>query len=78
MTQVDATPPRSEVPESEIFKTISARAIIYCPNCGYSRTFRNKFLRENMELVVVSSKILDWMTCEKCSTMLNLRLEYEI
>ncbi len=78
MSRADATPTRSDAPEADAFKTITARATIFCPGCGYTRIFRNQFQRENMELVVVSSKILDWMTCEKCGTMLNLKLEYEI
>jgi hypothetical protein len=78
MSRADATPPRNEDPDEEEFRIITARATIYCPKCGYSRTFRNRFQRENIELVVVSFKILDWMSCERCGTMLNSRLEYEI
>jgi len=57
---------------------ITAVATIFCSNCGYRKKFRNRFLRENIELIVVSMKILDWMSCERCGQMLSLRLEFDI
>jgi DNA-directed RNA polymerase subunit RPC12/RpoP len=57
---------------------IQALATIFCSNCGYKKKFRNRFLRENIELIVVSMKILDWMSCERCGQMLSLRLEFDI
>ncbi|MHA1688899.1 MAG: hypothetical protein ACTSYC_00160 [Promethearchaeota archaeon] len=56
---------------------IKVKAHLTCPYCGYKKTFKNKFLRSNIEQMVVSLKIFDWMTCS-CGALLNLNLEFEI
>jgi hypothetical protein len=58
--------------------TLHVRAIITCPNGDYKKTFRNQFLRKNVELMVVSLKIFDWMVCNRCGELLNLNLEFKI
>ncbi len=57
---------------------IKVRAKIYCKECGFEKSFRNQFTRENIELIVVTFKILDFMTCPKCTEMLSTDFEYEI
>ncbi|MFW9988603.1 MAG: hypothetical protein ACFFC3_08100 [Candidatus Odinarchaeota archaeon] len=57
---------------------IKVRAIITCPNGDYKKTFRNQFLRKEMEMMVVSFKVFDWLTCNKCGELLKLDLEFSI
>ena len=57
---------------------IKVRAIISCPTCTYKKKFKNQFSREELELMVVTLKIFDWMVCGKCGDLLNLTLEFEI
>ena len=59
-------------------KGIRARAIISCSKCKTKKIFRNVILRKNLELLVVTLKILDWMTCEKCGGIIQLEMEFEI
>jgi hypothetical protein len=54
---------------------IRARITLECPYCSYKRSFRNAFSPSNMELINVTFKILDWLTCEKCDHQLNFSLE---
>ena len=54
---------------------ITARITIRCPYCSYKRKFTNKFSPSNMELVTVTFKIIDWLTCEKCDHQLNFLLD---
>lgn len=56
---------------------IEVRAKIFCKNCGYSRVFRNRIDRNNMELIVVTFKVLDWTTCPKCNELLSTHFEYD-
>ena len=56
---------------------IEVKAHLSCHNCGYNKTFKNKFMRSNIEEMVVSLKIFDWMTC-KCGELLHLDLEFII
>ena len=57
---------------------IKVRAIISCPNGDYKKKFRNQFLRKEMEMMVVSFKVFDWLTCNKCGELLKLDLEFSI
>ncbi len=57
---------------------IKVRAIITCPNGDYKKKFRNQFLRKEMEMMVVSFKVFDWLTCNKCGELLKLDLEFNI
>jgi len=57
---------------------IKVRAIISCPTCTYNKKFKNQFSREDLELMVVTLKIFDWMVCSKCGDLLNLTLEFNI
>ncbi|MFW9949124.1 MAG: hypothetical protein ACFFKA_03230 [Candidatus Thorarchaeota archaeon] len=57
---------------------IKVRAIITCPNGDYTKKFRNQFPRSQLELLEVSLKCLDWLTCVKCGELLNLTLEFDI
>ena len=57
---------------------IKVRATISCPNGDYKKMFRNQFLRKEIELMVVTLKIFDWMVCHRCGELLNLNLEFSI
>lgn len=57
---------------------IKVRAIISCPTCTYKKKFKNQFAREDLELMVVTLKIFDWMVCSTCGDLLNLTLEFDI
>ncbi|MFO7796396.1 MAG: hypothetical protein ACQERB_13980 [Promethearchaeati archaeon] len=57
---------------------IKVRAIITCPGCGYNKAFKNKFNRANLENLIVSLKVFDWMACNKCGELLELNVEFEI
>ncbi|MGQ4872476.1 MAG: hypothetical protein ACP6IY_00220 [Promethearchaeia archaeon] len=61
--------------ESDI---ITARAIMTCPNCGWKKVFKNQFYRKDIEMMVVSLKVFDWLTCPKCGELIDLNLEYDI
>ncbi|MHA1342300.1 MAG: hypothetical protein ACTSRZ_21205 [Promethearchaeota archaeon] len=63
---------------TEGYGLINARIIIKCPKCGYERKFKNTFSYDKMDLVFVTIKILDWMSCDKCGSLLNTEVEYEI
>ena len=57
---------------------IKVRAIISCPICEYVKKFKNQFPRSELELMVVTLKIFDWLCCNKCGELLNLTLEFNI
>jgi hypothetical protein len=59
---------------------IQVRAIINCPRCGYNKTFKNQFHRNELESLVVSFKVFDWMACpkENCGELLKLDAEFQI
>jgi hypothetical protein len=63
---------------SENSELIKVRAIITCPNGDYKKKFRNQFLRKEMEMMIVSFKVFDWLTCNKCGELLKLDLEFNI
>ncbi|MHA2181377.1 MAG: hypothetical protein ACXAAH_08140 [Promethearchaeota archaeon] len=57
---------------------IKVRAIISCPNGDYKKKFRNQFLRKEIEMMIVTFKVFDWLTCVKCGELLKLDLEFNI
>ncbi|MHA1107179.1 MAG: hypothetical protein ACTSPN_15910 [Promethearchaeota archaeon] len=57
---------------------IKVRAIISCPTCTYKKKFKNQFPRKELELLVVTLKIFDWITCPRCGDLINLALEFDI
>lgn len=57
---------------------IKVRALITCPNGDYKKSFRNQFLRKDLEMMIVSFKVFDWLTCNKCGELLKLDLEFSI
>jgi predicted nucleic-acid-binding Zn-ribbon protein len=59
-------------------KSIKVRAIISCLNCGTKNIFKNQFREKDSELMVVSLKVFDWLTCSKCGDLLKLDLEFEL
>ena len=69
---------KTSVSASEKNELIKVRAIISCPNCNYKKKFRNQFLRKEIELMVVSLKVFDWLTCSKCGDLLKLDLEFNV
>ena len=69
---------KNSVSASENSELIKVRAIISCPNCNYKKKFRNQFLRKEIELMVVSLKVFDWLTCSKCGDLLKLDLEFNV
>ncbi|MFX0001318.1 MAG: hypothetical protein ACFE88_14485 [Candidatus Hermodarchaeota archaeon] len=69
---------RESVNSSENSDLIKVRAIITCPNGDYKKKFRNQFLRKEMEMMIVSFKVFDWLTCNKCGELLKLDLEFNI
>ena len=64
--------------DSESVSLIKVRAKITCPNGDYKKTFRNQFLRKDIELMVVTLKVFDWLCCVHCGELLNLNLEFVI
>ena len=57
---------------------IKVRAVITCPNGDYKKKFKNQFLRKEIEMMIVSFKVFDWLTCSKCGELLKLDLEFNI
>lgn len=57
---------------------LQVKAVLTCPNGDYKKTFKNRFIRKDIELMVVSLKIFDWLVCHKCGELLKLNLEFNI
>jgi len=57
---------------------IKVRAVITCPNGDYKKKFRNQFSRKEIEMMIVSFKVFDWLSCSKCGELLKLDLEFNI
>jgi DNA-directed RNA polymerase subunit RPC12/RpoP len=57
---------------------IQARITLECPYCSYRRVFKNQFSPSKMELITVTFKIIDWLTCDKCDHQLNFALDFYI
>ncbi|MFW9826340.1 MAG: hypothetical protein ACFFEY_01830 [Candidatus Thorarchaeota archaeon] len=76
--EIDNTKTKSNetVDSSNKEDLIKVRAIISCPNGDYEKKFRNQFLRNEIELMIVSFKVFDWLTCNKCGELLKLNLEF--
>ncbi len=69
---------RESIEGSVSGELIKVRAIITCPNGDYKKKFRNQFLRKEIEMMIVSFKVFDWLTCNKCGELLKLDLEFNI
>jgi hypothetical protein len=69
---------KKSVDSSGNSELIKVRAVITCPNGDYKKKFRNQFLRKEMEMMIVSFKVFDWLTCNKCGELLKLDLEFNI
>ncbi|MFX1301725.1 MAG: hypothetical protein ACFFBV_14735 [Promethearchaeota archaeon] len=78
--EIDNTKDGSDKPvdASEHSDLVYVRAIISCEHCGYKKKFRNQFPRNQMELLVVATKIFEWLVCDKCGDLLKLDLEFQI
>jgi len=63
---------------TEGYPVISALMTIECSSCGYRRVFKNVFSFDKMDLVFVTIKIIDWMTCDRCGSLLNTKVEFNI
>ena len=59
-------------------KKIKVRATMKCPSCTFKKAFRNQYARSEIELMIVSLKVFDWMCCTRCGELLNLDLEFNI
>lgn len=57
---------------------IKVRATMKCPSCTFKKAFKNQYARNQIELMVVSLKVFDWMCCTRCGELLNLDLEFDI
>ncbi|MBY8990792.1 MAG: hypothetical protein KGD58_08570 [Candidatus Lokiarchaeota archaeon] len=69
---------RASIDGSEGDNLIKVRAVISCPNNDYKKKFRNQFSRKEIEMMIVSFKVFDWLTCNKCGELLKLDLEFNI
>jgi hypothetical protein len=69
---------RESMDSSEGDELIKVRAVISCPNGDYKKKFRNQFTRKEIEMMIVSFKVFDWLTCTKCGELLKLDLEFNI
>jgi hypothetical protein len=69
---------RESIDGSEGDELIKVRAVITCPNGDYKKKFRNQFSRKEIEMMIVSFKVFDWLTCSKCGELLKLDLEFNI
>ncbi|MFW9894319.1 MAG: hypothetical protein ACFFD7_00780 [Candidatus Thorarchaeota archaeon] len=74
-TKNDSGKPLNSSSDNELIKV---RAIISCPNGDYKKKFTNQFLRKEIEMMIVSFKVFDWLTCTKCGELLKLDLEFNI
>ena len=66
------------IASESIDNLIKVRAIISCPTCTYKKKFKNQFSRKDLELLVVTLKIFQWIVCDKCGELINLELEFDI
>ena len=69
---------RESIEGSVSGELIKVRAIITCPNGDYKKKFRNQFLRKEIEMMIVTFKVFDWLTCNRCGELLKLDLEFNI
>ena len=56
---------------------ITSRISLICPTCSLKRTFKNIFSCDKIDLVLVSLKIIDWLSCE-CGDLFNSQIDFEI
>lgn len=57
---------------------IKARITLFCPSCKTNRKFKNVFSKDKIGLIIVTLKIIDWLTCDDCGDLLDSKIEYEI
>jgi DNA-directed RNA polymerase subunit RPC12/RpoP len=57
---------------------IPVTARLSCPRCDYGRVLRNRFERGDVEILVVSMKVLAWLTCPECGSLLDLECDFLI
>jgi hypothetical protein len=69
---------RESIDSSVGDELIKVRAVLSCPNGDYKKKFKNQFLRKDLELMVVTLKIFDWLVCHRCGELLKLDLEFNI
>ncbi|MFX1457468.1 MAG: hypothetical protein ACFFDB_19035 [Promethearchaeota archaeon] len=74
-TKNDSGKPLNSSLDNELIKV---RAIISCPNGDYKKIFRNQFLRKDLNLLIPSLLVFDWLTCNNCGELLELNLEFII
>ena len=55
---------------------ITVKITLRCKNCEYKRIFTNKFTPDNIELILVTLKILNWLTCDSCNTEIKNEVEF--
>ncbi len=63
---------------SEGLPLITAKITLQCPNCHRTRRFRNTFTGDKIDLILVSIKIIDWLSCDDCGFLYNTGIEFEI
>ena len=56
---------------------ITSRISLICPTCSLKRTFKNTFSCDKIDLILVSLKIIDWLSCE-CGDLFNSQIDFEI
>jgi hypothetical protein len=59
-------------------RKINATLNIRCERCGYSKTYKKEFHREEIELLIVTLKIFEWLTCEICHQLYVFTLTFAI
>ncbi|MHA1913517.1 MAG: hypothetical protein ACW990_04395 [Promethearchaeota archaeon] len=63
---------------SENDDLIRVTANISCPSCSYKKKFKNQFPRKDIEMMVVSIKVFDYLTCSRCGDILKLDLDFNV
>ena len=56
---------------------ITSRISLICPTCSLKRTFKNTFSNDKIDLILVSLKIIDWLSCE-CGDLFSSQIDFEI
>ena len=69
--------PEKQVPLEKKGSLIRVKATLACPSCGYSKSFKNQFDRKDLDMLVVSAKVMAWSACD-CGELVDFSLEFEI
>ena len=56
---------------------IKVKVTLECPSCGFKKSFKNAFTRNQLEQLVVAAKVMSWAACE-CGDLLAFSLELEL